>query len=332
VRVCFLSLDPQEASARTRAEAFFPALRAAGIEPELRRWPESAAGLSDLDEFEVVVLLRILVPRWALATLRRVARSLILDVDDAVWRRPSGRQPLRLRRRLLRTLPITDLVTCGSAYLRAALRTRHPRLRLLPPALALPERVPPLEERDAPLEVLWTGSSATLPYLEARAPALAAGLGAGATLVVLADRAPQLPGVAHRHEAWSLPAEAAALGRAQVGLYPLPRDAWSAGKCAYKVRLYMAHGLASLAVPWGGGDEALAEGGGLLFEDDAGLSRQLEGLCGDLALRQRLAREARATAAAQGSLDVRAPSLVRILREAAAIGARRGTGRDLGST
>ncbi len=322
MKVCFLSLDPSEASARTRAEALFPALREAGIQPELRRWPKSAEGLSDLGEFEVVVLLRILVPRWALVPLRRAARSLILDVDDAVWRRPaSGRQPLRLRRRLLRTLPITDLVTCGSAYLREALRTRHPRLRLLPPAVALPLQLPAREEE--PLEVLWTGSRATLPYLEARAEALASGLGSEATLVVLADRAPELPGVRARYEPWSPEVEAQALGRAQIGLYPLPRDPWSEGKCAFKVRLYMAHGIASLAVPWGGGGEALAEGGGLLFEDDAGLESQLRRLCGDPALRARLGREGRASAAAQGSLEVRAASLIRILRESAAIGARR---------
>lgn len=321
MRVCYLSLDPGGASARTRAEALFPALRAAGIQPELRSWPKNPEGLCGLGEFEVVVLLRVLVPRWALGPLRRAARSLILDVDDAVWRRPaSGREPLRLRRRLLRTLPIADLVTCGSAYLRDALRTRHPRLRVLPPAVALPPQVP---AREGPLEVLWTGSRATLPYLEARAKALSQGLGEEATLVVLADRAPKLPGVRARHEPWSPEVEARALSRAQIGLYPLPRDPWAEGKCAFKVRLYMAHGIASLAVPWGGGAEALADGGGLLFEDDEGLRSQLARLCEDPGLRARLGREGRASAAAQGSIETRGASLVRILRESAAIGARR---------
>lgn len=329
MKVCFLSLDPSEASARTRAEALFPALRAAGIEPELRRWPKDAGPLAELSEFEVVVLLRVLVPGWALVPLRRAARSLILDVDDAVWRRPSGRSPLRLRRRLLRTLRIADLVTCGSADLRGALEDRHPRLRLLPPAVALPERIPP---REGPLEVLWTGSSATLPYLEERAEALAKGLLEDATLVVLADREPKLPGVRSRYVPWSLEAEAEALGKAQIGLYPLPRNPWTEGKCAYKVWLYMAHGVASLAVPWGGGGDALVEGGGLFFVHDFSLSSQLERLCGDPGLRQRLSREARAAAAARGSLAVRGPSLVRILQEAAAIGAHRDGAGDPGST
>lgn len=329
MKVCFLSLDPSGASARTRAEALLPALRAAGIEPELRRWPKDPGPLAELSGFEVVVLLRVLVPRWALVPLRRAARSLILDVDDAVWRRPSGRSPLRLRRRLLRTLRIADLVTCGSADLRDALKDRHPRLRLLPPAVALPERIPP---REGPLEVLWTGSSATLPYLEARAEALAKGLPEDATLVVLADREPKLPGVRSRYVPWSLEAELAALARAQIGLYPLPQNPWTEGKCAYKVWLYMAQGLASLAVPWGGGQAALDGGGGLFFEDDEGLSAQLERLCGDLELRQRLSLEARAAAAARGSLEVRGASLIRILQEAAAIGAHRDGPGDPGST
>lgn len=318
MKVCFLSLDPSGASARTRAEAFFPALRAAGIEPSLRPWPKRAGPLAELAGFEVVVLLRILVPRWAAAPLQRAAHSLVLDVDDAVWRRPaSGRSPWRLRRRLARTLPLVDLVTCGSAYLRQELACRHPRLRLLPPAVALPEG---LAERSGPLEVLWTGSQATLPYLEAQAAALAAGLGE-ATLVVLADRPPRLPGVRVRYQPWSLAAEVEALARAEVGLYPLPRDPWSEGKCAYKVRLYMAHGLASLAVPWGGGAEALAGGGGVLFEDAAGLEEGLRRLCQDSELRRRLGREARAGAEAAGSLAERGAAWAEVLREANAIGA-----------
>lgn len=326
MRVCFLALDPSDASARTRAEAFFPALRAVGIEPELRRWPRAATGLAELEAFEVVILLRVLVPRWALGPLRAAAQSLILDVDDAVWRRPSGRSPLRLRRRLLRTLAIVDLVTCGSSYLRDAVSARRsrPRLRLLPPAVALPSQIPP---REGPLEVLWTGSRATLPYLEARGEALARGLGS-ATLVVVADREPRLPPqVKVRYEAWSPETEQGALERAEIGLYPLPRDSWSEGKCAFKVRLYMANGLASLAVPWGGGGEALAEGGGLLFEGEDELVSQLQRLCQDHKLRNRLGHEARAMATAQSEIAIRATSFVRILREAAAIGARR---RNLG--
>ena len=320
MRVCFLSLDPHGASARIRAEAFFPALRAAGIEPELRRWPKTTAGITELKGFEVLVLLRVLVPRWALASLRRIPASLVLDVDDAVWRRPgSGRAPFRLRRRLLRTLGVVDLVTSGSAYLREALRTHHPRIRLLPPAVCLPERLSP---REGPLSALWTGSRATLPYLEARAGALAAGLGK-TRLVVVADRAPILPEVDVEYREWTPEVERLALQEAQIGLYPLPRNPWSEGKCAFKVRLYMAYGLASLAVPWGGGGEALADGGGILFEEDGELSDGLRRLCSDPGLRARLSRAARASAAAQGGLELRAGSLVRVLREAAAVGARR---------
>lgn len=334
MKVTFLSLDPGDASARTRALAFFPALQAAGIEPELRAWPRGGGRLAALEALagsEVVVLLRVLIPRWAVAALRAAAPALILDVDDAIWRRPGGRPSLRLQRRLRRTLQVVDLVTCGSSYLRGALGA--PRVRLLPPAVDVPATPP---SKPPEVEVLWTGSRATLPYLEGQGPALAEGLrGSDATLVVLADRAPRLPSeVRLRYEVWSEEAEQAALGRAQVGLYPLPRDAWSEGKCAYKVHLYLAHGLASLAVPWGGGAEALGQGGaqggepsvgatGLLYERPEELSEGLRQLLGDAPLRARIATQAHAQALAGSALELRARTLLAVLNEAGEIGGAR---------
>ena len=338
MRVTFLALDPEDASARTRARAFFPALRAAGIEPELTAWPRGPARLAALEalrEREVVVLLRVLIPRWAVATLRAAAPALVLDVDDAIWRRVGGHGSLRLRRRLRRTLAVTDLVTCGSSELRAALGAA--RTRLLPPAVEVPPALPP---KPPALEVLWTGSSSTLPYLEAQGPALALGLAeSGATLVVLADRPPRLPAeVRVRFEPWSAQAELAALRRAQIGLYPLPRDPWTEGKCAYKVHLYLAHGLATLAVPFGGGAAALGQGAsalspeipadasGLLYESASELSRGLARLCAQPDLRERLGRQAHAQALVGSDLGPRSQTLCALLQEAAAIGRSRRAG------
>ncbi|MGE0706953.1 MAG: glycosyltransferase [Planctomycetota bacterium] len=329
VRALFLALDPEDASARTRVRELLPHLASHGVAGELQAWPRARRArrelVAALPPHEVIVLVRVLPEEGTLVALRRAARALVLDLDDAVDRRPFRWRPsLRLGRRLARTARVADLVTCGSEHLRDRLARTHPRVRLLPPASTPPE-LPPRPD-PPPLRLAWTGSRHTLPYLEDLGPVLADLCAARpeVELCVVADRPPSLPGVRLSFTPWSIAAEEEVLTRAHVGLYPLRDDAWSQGKCAYKVRRYMACGLPSIAVPWGGGAEALApDEAGLLARDPREWRAALERLCGDPALRQRMGAQARALALARDTPEARALSLAAVLREAAAIGAAR---------
>lgn len=321
MRVAFLTGDPGSASARVRITDALPGLRRRGVEGELLAlppgWTARRRFLRGLSAPDVVVLHRRLLDRLLLRTLRGAARSLVLDLDDAIWTRPSGRSR-RLEGRFARALRAADLVTVGSQALAEELRGRHPRVHVIPP---VPPPAPPVAAAppDGLLHVVWTGSRPTLPYLEAIGPELAALARVRPRWVLdaIADAPPALPGVPLRVHPWSQEREAALLGGADLGIYPLPLDPWTRGKCAYKVRLYLRHGLPVVTVPHGGGAEAAGEAGMLVGAAPGAWQAALGALLDDPARRAALGAEARRLASTRDDPDRRDQALARALREAA---------------
>jgi len=176
---------------------------------------------------------------------------------------------------------------------------------------------------------VWTGSASTLPYLErldgvlAAAARRASAAGVDLRLDVVADVPARLPALGERARwvPWSLEAEAATLAAADVGLYPLAADAWSQGKCAYKLRRYMAWGLPSVASRGGAGVEVLeAPEAGLLADDEGEWLAALGQLAHDAPLRRRLGARARGLSLARDDHDGRTRTLALALREAAEVG------------
>src|SRR5439155_16224647 len=117
--------SPTHVCCRYRLAAFQPLLARAGHRLELRAWPSSwLAGLwfhRGLTQADAVVVQRRLLPGWQLARVRRGARKLIFDFDDAVFLRDSySGRGLHSERRLeafVRTLEAADAVVAGNAFL-----------------------------------------------------------------------------------------------------------------------------------------------------------------------------------------------------------------------
>src|SRR5207302_854567 len=76
---------------------------------------------SQLGPFDAVILQRRLPSRWELASLRREARRLIFDFDDAVFHRDSfsarGLESPRRRARFTAVVQAADVVVAGNAWL-----------------------------------------------------------------------------------------------------------------------------------------------------------------------------------------------------------------------
>jgi len=335
----FLVEDERSASARVRASDLVPGLAREGVNARVEGLAGNrAARRRQLDaarERDVVVLQRKLLAEGDLVRLRRAARALVFDFDDAVSERPwdaraRGRSWTRPRR-FAETLRAADLVIAGSAHLHELAAREHERVRLLPTAVALPPRVSLERSRGdgaqgETVRLLWTGARATLGYLEAIARPLGA-LAArrpNVELAVVADARPRELGLPVRFVTFSLAAEEHELARADVGLMPLAGDAWSRGKCGLKLARYLAWGVPAVASRAGAGSEILdVPLTGLHADDEGEWLASLETLVADPALRRAMAARARADAAARLSLDARVRSWAAALREAAAIGARR---------
>jgi glycosyltransferase involved in cell wall biosynthesis len=309
--------SPGHVCCRYRIRAFEPAALHAGwlfAHEALARGP-----LARLLQFaraghhDCVILQRKLLPGWQLAALRRQARRLVFDFDDAVLYRdsydPRGPFSPRRARRFAATVRAADAVMAGNDFLAdCALRAgaRPERVRVVPTCIAVDDYEPKAARDGFGIELVWIGSSSTLKGLQQQR-ALWERLAAevpGIRLRVICDRFPDLGSMPVVKVAWTEAAEAAALAAGDVGVSWVPDDLWSRGKCGLKVLQYQAAGLPVLANPVGVHSEMIEPGvnGWLPSTPDAWVAAA-RALASDASLRRRMGGAARASVEAGYSVS-----------------------------
>ena len=212
-------------------------------------------------QFDAVILQRKLLPGWQLSVLRRYARHLVFDFDDAVKFRDSyDKRGLISRwrsRRFARTVCAADTVVAGNDFLAdCALRdgANVERVHVIPTCVE--PRKYPIARQEAGadhLDLVWIGSASTLRGLEQSRPIwerLAKAL-PQLRLRVICDRFPDAFPIPVIPVAWDEQTEARELAAGQIGVSWIPDDLWSRGKCGLKVLQYQAAGLPVVANPVG---------------------------------------------------------------------------------
>ncbi len=294
---------PDHVCCRYRIRAFAPALEEAG-------WTLACEGLDKgtfsrafqlrrAERFDAVVLQRKLLPAWQLHILRRAARHLVFDFDDAVLYRdsndPRGPDSRRRLRRFTRTVQLADTVVAGNDFLAdCALRAgaRVDRVHVIPTCVD-PNRyaIAGQEPVGGDIHLVWIGTSSTLRGLEQARDvwgALASAL-PQLKLRVICDRFPEDFPIPIVPIAWDEVGEARELAAGQIGVSWLPDDLWSRGKCGLKVLQYQAAGLPVLANPVGCQCEMIrpAENGSLPATPGEWVAAATL-LAGDIDLRRRM--------------------------------------------
>ncbi len=245
---------------RYRIAPFVQALAERGLELEpspIRRGPVARCKqLWDAGRFDGVILQRKLLPYWQLVLLRRRAKKLIFDFDDAIDGRDSyaGKNPRSWQRlfHFWATLQAADAVVAGNPYLenRACSLVERERVALVPTCVE-PGRYRPArhERRGGAARLVWIGQRSTMRSLDRLRPHLAAAAQRlpGLELRIISDTAAELPGVKVVLRRWSSQTEAEELAQGDIGITFLPDDAWSQGKCGLRTLQFMAAGLPVVA-------------------------------------------------------------------------------------
>lgn len=321
-RLTALVERPEHVCCRYRVAAFRPHLEQAGWETETRPMPRAwwrwlRLG-RDLRNADAVLLLRRLIQPWQLALLRRAARCLVYDFDDAVFLRDSytlkGLHSRRRLRRFRATVATADAVTAGNEFLRVWAGEKA----TLVPTCVDPDAYPLSEHHrcGTGVQLAWIGSSSTLQGLEAIRPILE-GVGQsqpGLMLKLICDRFFELRHLRILPCPWSESTESAELASSDIGVSWLPNDPWSRGKCGLKVLQYMAAGLPVVANPVGVQAEIVRHGeNGFLAETPAQWAEAVGRLARDPELRREMGREGRRRVESEFSVAVGARRWIALL-------------------
>jgi hypothetical protein len=273
MKVLALTEGPNHVCYRYRIEAFAPALSARGWTLEsLPLDPGTFQRRSQLRraaEADAVILQRKLLPMWQLRILRKTAKLLVYDFDDALFCRDSySRKKSASWARLAHfwaTIYAADLVTAGNSYLQeqASAYISPERVQLMPTCVD-PDLYPLATHlrQGSDVKLVWIGQDSTLPCLTHAQPMLAAATlkTPGIELRVVCNQFPDLEGVHVVPRQWSAAAETNEIASADIGISWLPDDPWSLGKCGLKVLQYMAAGLPVVANPVGMNREMVTHG------------------------------------------------------------------------
>ncbi len=331
MKVLALIERPQHVCYRYRIEAYASALFERGLQleaiplrqggaPRLFRLPAAASA-------DVVILQRKLLPRWQLHLVRRFAKRLVYDMDDAVFQRDSFRRkgPKSCRReRLFRaTVQAADAVIVGNEYLRRCTTQIDATKQIhVIPTTVQPQyyRLTRHHRVGANVRLAWIGSSSTLPGLKLAERHLWAASEKirGLDLRLVCDRSIELAGVNVVLRPWAAATEAAELAHADIGVSWLSDDSWSRGKCGLKVLQYMAAGLPVVANRVGMNRHMVIDGEtGLLADTPDEWASAIARLASDPELRSRMGAAGRRAVEQHYAVDRWGPRFARIIKAVA---------------
>jgi glycosyltransferase involved in cell wall biosynthesis len=345
MKVLFLTSGDRVPSTRFRVLQYVPHLRAAGhrctvahsIPQKYEYWPRLGWRPSQwikravrvwhlvrarLGGYDVIFVERELFHDDTSSMeerFRRVARAMVLDVDDGVF--------LDHPAKFDRIVRMCDAAIAGNRFLKERIEPFNPNVVVIPTCVDLTQYQPRADTASAGQRPVigWMGTTGNLNYLRVMAPALRslASRHDFDLRLVAPEETPlatiDLAGVRTSFARWDAAREVEQLHGFDVGIMPLRMDQpWDVYKCGLKLIQYMAVGTPGVASPVGVNAEILEHGvHGFLATTTDQWEESLEKLLRAPDLRRRMGAAARRRVEEAYSVQVCLPRLIETLSRAA---------------
>jgi glycosyltransferase involved in cell wall biosynthesis len=252
--------------------------------------------------------------------IKRKRVPVIFDFDDAVfvsYRSPSNGylSYLKFASKTNTICRLASHVMVGNPYLADYARQFNSCVSIIPTTIDTEKyTIEPKEPVAAPV-ICWTGSFSTVQHLDTLGRALQKlAQRERFRLRVIGTPEYRLDGVEVEAMRWRPETEVEDLRLADIGVMPLPDDAWSKGKCGLKALQFMALGVPTVCSPVGVNTDIIQDGengfiAGTVDEWVEKLSRLLH----SLELRQQLGLAGRSTVERKYSAQAQAPRVYEVL-------------------
>lgn len=261
------------------------------------------------------------LPSWFELKLLPKNVRLIVDYDDAVFHQYDRHSSSLIRKLLGRKIDAVmcraDIVVAGNEYLAQHAKSAGAKqVEIIPTVVdTLRYTKSTLPKIDA-VTIGWIGSPATAHYLHLISSVMDELVQKkNVRFVAVGANANQLVGLPVSAFPWSEADEVELIQQFDIGIMPLPDEAFARGKCGYKLIQYMACGKPVVATPVGANAEIVRNGiDGFWATLKTDWVTVLTRLIDDPVLRARMGEAGRERVVNEYSLDVAAPQLEHLLR------------------
>ena len=292
----------------------------------IQRFGERLTLLKSAKDYDLIYVFResaLLGPALIETLIHRIGVPYVFDFDDAVfvtYRSPSNGylSYLKFAGKTKRICRMASHVIAGNPYLADYAGEVNKNVTIIPTTIDTDKYdiVRPEKPDSAPLAIGWTGSHSTVQHLNTLREALRKlALKNRFQLRVIGTPSYELDQIDVEAQQWKAVTEVEDLAKIDIGVMPLPDDAWSKGKCALKALQFMALGIPTVCSPVGVNTDIIKDGqNGFIAASDDEWVEKLSALLASAELRKRIGRAGRQTVEAGYSSRVQAPRVLEVFK------------------
>ncbi len=318
-----ISFEPFE-DEELHALLYKPGFVAKKLSLVTRGFVRRLSAINRVRDFDLVYVFReaaLLGPAFFERLIYQTGVPIVFDFDDAIfvsYRSPSNGylSYLKFAAKTKSICRMASHVIVGNPYLADYARKVNNNVTVIPTTIDTAKYQPlPRRESDVPV-IGWTGSYSTVQHLDTLREALQKlARTQSFRLRVIGTPTYKIDGVDVEAMVWKSDTELRDLSEIDIGVMPLPNDAWSKGKCGLKALQFMALGIPTICSPVGVNTDIIQDNeNGLLADSEDEWVRKMSQLLQSSKMRQRLGQAGRVTVEERYSALTQAPRVYDIFK------------------